>query len=419
MRLFHTTLLLFLFVLLIPFHSLASNLDYQLKILPNGVKLVYKVLPWSKTATARIIFPVGMLNEPQQLRGISHLLEHLIYRGNDKSTPAEFHRQIDEQGGSYNGMTTLNHTEYIMDLPSANLPGALNLFLDMLLHPGLSDSSITLEKKIVSVEKVLRSVPGDANFLYLNQLTEKKLDDSVNAISRDDLLHYHEQYYQPNLMTVIITGNFNPPEVTKILAAIPGGQKATEPPEWLYRESTNNVVLEDYLQGEEYEILFGFHLKQLNEKELVIAKILPFIFRFEAYKFDYISNRPLDYQISLLSLSSNYFLVFTYRDNKEKYTLEINNWHQKNLIRFCKYLTTKNFDKFLDWSAKDFEKTYEWNSYNSMSLNNLYANQFFEPSQISISDLSILNRISSNDLRNFVKKYLENKGYQKVVVKAL
>ncbi|HEX3044865.1 MAG TPA: insulinase family protein, partial [Bacillota bacterium] len=72
----------------------ATNLDYQIKELPNGIKLVYKVLPGAKTTSARIIFPVGFLNEPPQFSNISHLLEHMVFRGSETYQAEDFQRRV-------------------------------------------------------------------------------------------------------------------------------------------------------------------------------------------------------------------------------------------------------------------------------------------------------------------------------------
>jgi predicted Zn-dependent peptidase len=414
-------LFLFLFFLMIiPPLTEAANLDFQSKKLPSGLRVIYKYIP-SKTVTARMVIPAGMLNEPRGLRGISHLLEHLIYRGAENSAASNFAALLNEIGGTFNGTTSLESTEYYLNVPSEYFSKTLSYFLEMICHPELAEEHIALEKKIINVENVLRDDPGNTFFLYINELTEHQLDDAIMSITREDLFHYHQQYYNPNNMTLIVTGNFKSDELIKLTQSIQGRSEENTftPAQRLIRDLPNNVIIEDYLNGETYKILFGFELNGLSGKSLTVAKALPMIFNYESYQFDYLTNRPLDYNISLFNLTDRFYLVFTYRDNQNQYSLEINAWHQKNLQRFCKYLQTKNFDKFLDWLSLMLSKEYHMVNSDPASLNDYYKYILFEPSSLTIEDATDIRRLNSKDIQNFVKKYLEGKSYQKVVVKAL
>lgn len=398
----------------------AANLDFHLKTMPSGLRVIYKVIP-SNLVTARMIVPTGMLNEPRGLRGISHLLEHLIYRGAEDSAASNFRDLLIDQGGTYNGTTSLERTEYFMTVPSESFLKALSFYLEMLFHPQLDESHIDLEKKIIGVENVLRSSPGNAFFLYLNELTEHQLDDAVNSITREDLTHYHQQYYNPKQMTLLVTGAFNPMELFGLLQGIQGSvtENIFTPVQRLIRDLPKNVTVEDYLNGETYQILFGFELNELSGKSLTVAKTLPLIFEYESYQYDYLTNRPLDYDISLFNLTDRFYLVFTYRDCQNQFSLDVNTWHQGNLTRFFRYLQTKNFNDFLNWLALKLNNDFQIISSDPFYLNNYFKNILFEPSSLTAEDIKAIRRLKSKDINNFVEKYLKDSGYQKVIIKAL
>lgn len=420
MRSFRRLLLFSLFLMIISPWSEAANFDFQSKTMPSGVRVIYKVIP-SNTVTARMVIPAGILNEPRGLRGISHLLEHLIYRGAENSAAPNFLALLNDEGGTYNGITSLEKTEYYLNVPSESFNKALSFFLEMLSRPQLDEKDILLEKKIINVENVLRADPGNTFFLYLNELTEHQFDDSIQSITREDLIHYHQQYYDPKQMTLIVTGNFKPDELFNLaqgVQALPEENTFT-PVQRLIRDLPNNVIVEDYLNGETYKILFGFELNGLSGKNLTVAKALPMIFNYESYQYDYLTNRPLDYNISLFNITDRFYLIFTYSDNQNPYSLEINTWHQKNLERFCKYLQAKNFDKFLDWLSVMLSRRSYIISSDPFSLNNYYNDILFEPSSLTAKDAAAIRGLNSKDIKNFVKKYLEGKSYQKVVIKAL
>jgi predicted Zn-dependent peptidase len=411
----------FVIWLLIQTSSFAAKQEYTTKILANGTRVIYKVLPNVKTVTTRIVVPTGFLTEQHELRGISHLLEHLIYRGNERITPAEFHRLVDDQGGSYNGFTNINRTEYLLEISPEKLIPALKAYLDMLMCPGLAESDITLEKKIVSVEKAMRTIPGNTFFLYLNELTEMQFEDSVKTISREDLLQYHQRFYCSDRLTVIITGAFDPAEIFKLFAENPSAsskpyaQAITLP----LQVTQSDVILEDYLQGEKYQLLVGFDLKELSKKELLVAKVLPDILSYETRQYDHQTDRPLDYQIFLINLNTHYFLIFQYRDCLTTYSPQINAWHQKNLERYFKYLGAKKFNNFLSSLVRSYDQLFETLDQDSYRLNDYYVRTLFDPTTISDRDLSAIRSLSSNDFKAFVQKYLSGQPYHKIVINAL
>jgi predicted Zn-dependent peptidase len=399
----------------------AAGLDYQTKVLPNGIKLVYKNLPNAKTITTRIMVPTGFLNEPQGLHQISHLLEHLVYRGGGRFTAADFQSQVKDKALEYNGFTSLDNTEYYLEVLPENLLNCLDIYLDLILHTNLAEGDIALEKKVVTVEKAMRTFPGNTYFLYINSLTQEQLSENIQAITRADLEHYHDQYYRTDNLTVIITGPFDLKKVQDLLASQKSGNTSTpgEPVVWNFKESKDELVLDDYLLGEEYRLLLGFNLPKPTPKDLLVAKVLPFILKYESPQYDYMSDRPLDYEIFLTSMAGQYFLILSYRDCNQKYTEEMNSWHQKNFIRYCKYLKAKKFNKFLEALTKAMDKDIKSIETESTSYNEFIVGKLFMPEAIHDNDLEGIRKLSSDDFKNFVQKYLEVNSYSKIVIKAL
>ncbi len=400
--------------------TLAAASDFQTKTLSNGIKVIYQVQSHVNKTCVRIVLPTGLIYEPRRLRGISHLLEHLIFRGSEQTPPQELSKLVDEQGGYTNGYVYLDHTEFYMEVSPANLIAAISIYLDYILQPKLAEQHIVLEKKIISVEKALRDIPGNTFFLYLNELTQHQFDDSVNNIARDDLQEYHRQFYRPDLMTVIITGSFKPTELFELLQGLScEPAPAFTPADWLFQAPAGNIVLQDYLMGEKYQILFGFELKNLKPDEILVAKVLPYILEYESHQYDHLTNRPVDYRIALFNLAGHYFLTFIYRDPVNPYSLEISEWHQKNLARYFKYLQAKKFEKFLAGFSKSQSKLLKSLKLDPAMLNEYISLVRFDPAEITSEDLQAIKHLSTRNFKKFVQKYLVNKYYQKIVIKAL
>ncbi|NLW55908.1 MAG: insulinase family protein [Firmicutes bacterium] len=422
MRIFRKSLLIFWVITILLFGStaIAKEKNFTEKVLPNGARFVYKQLPKAQTVTARIIVPAGFLDEPREYLEIAHLLEHLVFRGKGQSAISDSPELMDEDGNTYNAFTTLNRTEYILESTSENLSVALPFFLDLILHPTLAPADIEKEKKIVTIEKALRTRPGDVFLTYLNHLTQNQLDSRIQAINREQLQAFHREYYTLDQLTVIITGSFNVKEITDYLSALPppptkaARQHAPRPTNPLDQD----IMLEDYLPGEKYRLLFGFNLKKLKGKELIIAKTLPYILTFESRQYDYVTNRPLDYDCYLFNLGEEFYLIFEYKDVQEDYTLEMSKWHERNIRRYYKYLKAKDFSRFLKALAKNLENQLKLIEASPNLLGEYYARLIFEPTTISKADLTAIKRLSSSDLKKFVEKYLEEQDYHQVVIKA-
>ncbi|HEX2953063.1 MAG TPA: pitrilysin family protein [Bacillota bacterium] len=397
----------------------ADSPNYEKKTLPNGIQLIYKILPNSPTVTARFVVPVGFLDEPRELRGISHLLEHLIYRGSAKYPAEAFQESILEMGGEYNGSTWLDYTEFHMVMPTEHYLQAFNVYADCLFHPELDEKTVELEKKIVMVEKSIRKSPGSIEWLYISQLTDDRFDYNVANVQRNDLIQYHQKHYLPNQMTLILTGSFQLDEVIKCLSNYGDRSK----PAYYNRPVTEihpvDLDLQDFLQGEQYKIVFSFDLDKLNGKDLTIAKVLPYLLYYESGNYDNATNRSLEYEPWFLNYGSHYGLALFYRDCQETYSPEMDAWHKKNLERYCKFLKAKNFDRFLKTFRDVVGRSYQTMDSDSYNLNNYYFSLRYEPTAITENDLNTMGNLQSSDFKGFVQKYLEGKPYHKIIIRTI
>src|SRR4030042_327796 len=137
--------------------------------LDNGLKLF--VLPDARVpaVSLQLHYHVGSRFELQGITGISHLFEHLMFRGSETLGPEEFSRILQAKGGEINAFTTRDHTSYFENLPSEHLELGLQLEADRLAHLKLNEENFQTERQVVISERKLRSV--DSPFgLLLEQL---------------------------------------------------------------------------------------------------------------------------------------------------------------------------------------------------------------------------------------------------------
>src|SRR5208337_2755493 len=150
-----------------PGMTLAGELDYSswnpaITIvtyrLDNGLTLF--VLPDQSVpvVSVQLHYQVGSRHELPGITGISHLFEHLMFRGTDDLGPEEFSRLLQSKGGEINAFTTKDHTSYFENLPAEHLDLALRLEADRLSRLKLDKENFQTEREVVISERKLRSV---------------------------------------------------------------------------------------------------------------------------------------------------------------------------------------------------------------------------------------------------------------------
>lgn len=158
----------------------AAKYDYSKRTLPNGMTMIYRELPKTKTVCFRIVVPVGHLHETPQLKGIAHLTEHLVFRGNNDYRSERINSLVKDIGGSCNGFTFLNRTEYIIEVPKENFEPAARMLFNIVLFPTFEEIDILREKGIIMVEERINNKPCFC-FSQLSQWDNLEANARINS----------------------------------------------------------------------------------------------------------------------------------------------------------------------------------------------------------------------------------------------
>lgn len=255
--------------------------------LPNGLT-VYLLNDSSTPAVSVYIgYKVGSRNEQIGKTGISHLLEHLLFRGTKLFPEQELNSMLYTSGAQYNAFTSYDLTVYYETLPGKYLEKALMLEADRMKNSELAAESIAREKGIVTSElEGYKNDPASAlndevmnvhfrSHSYRWPVIGYKSD--VNALTRNDILDYYSTYYAPNNAILAVAGNFDKNEAKKLIekyfASIPKGKEPVpvqviEPPP----SSMNRVFMEDPGKTSYLEILF--HADKITGDDYYALKVL-------------------------------------------------------------------------------------------------------------------------------------------------
>ncbi|KAF2955684.1 pitrilysin family protein [Marinitoga sp. 38H-ov] len=185
------------------------------KTLNNGIDILF--IPRNNVRSISIIAAVraGSAHEPKELMGISHLIEHSVFRGTHNRNMEEIKRPIEEFGGLLNAFTSKNITAYYAKVPLNASKIALEIIVDILFNAKFDEKEIEKEKKIVLDEIAMyEDEPVDNTFeqlnniMYLNEFSFPVLGtkESVSNITSYDIQKYYEEKYNPNNIVLSLVG---------------------------------------------------------------------------------------------------------------------------------------------------------------------------------------------------------------------
>jgi len=187
--------------------------------LKNGLRVVIENIPYVKSISVGVWVGAGSYAETRANNGISHFIEHMMFKGTKKRTPKEIAESIDDIGGQLNAFTSRDCTCYYAKVLSDHLDTAIDVLSDMLFNSLFDINDISLEKGVVLeeinmyndspdelVHDLLMEKVWQGNSLGYSILGTSK---SLKKITRDDILSYIENYYTPQNSIISVVGNFD------------------------------------------------------------------------------------------------------------------------------------------------------------------------------------------------------------------
>ncbi len=212
--------LLFILTLFKPVEVFEYDLD-------NGLKVLVYEDHFAPVVSTQIHYRVGAYNEISGLTGISHLLEHMAFKGTKKYGPKEYDRIIDELGGEENAFTSTHQTVYWANLYKDRYENELMFEADRMQHLLLDDKEFSMEKGVVMEERRLgENDPYGSLFETLDLMTYLHhpyrnpvigLMRDLENIQRDDVYNYYRKYYNPANAIIVISGDVNSEEALKLV----------------------------------------------------------------------------------------------------------------------------------------------------------------------------------------------------------
>jgi predicted Zn-dependent peptidase len=199
---------------------------YEKTVLDNGLRVLSSELPHTRSVSVSLFVGAGSRYEADSIAGVSHFLEHMLFKGTDRRrTPREIAEAIEGVGGVMNAATDKELTVYWAKVPVDHFSDATDVLLDQLLCSRFDPIELERERKVVIEElAMVEDSPGEIAGLLLDSLMwpEQPLGRdiagspaSVEGISRDEMLDYLGAQYVPENTVVSVAGNLTHAQVVE------------------------------------------------------------------------------------------------------------------------------------------------------------------------------------------------------------
>ncbi|KHO54853.1 MAG: peptidase M16 protein [archaeon GW2011_AR19] len=254
--------------------------DFQKKILPNGMTIVFEK---RNVPVVSVVFAVraGGINEEVSEKGISHFIEHMLYKGTKTRTSKQIAEEIEKNGGELNGFTSEEITAYYCKMPSKHLEIALNVLTDIIKNSVFDEKELEKERKVIFEEikmykdnPQMHSLSETQKLLYTGTLGINLAGtfESMNSIDRKKITKKFKQIYEPNNFILCVVGDANFEQIIKFAEKNFGNGKSQVPKQKF--ELKNESKTEEREGVDQANLVFAYHIPTASDDGCYAAKVL-------------------------------------------------------------------------------------------------------------------------------------------------
>ncbi len=255
--------------------------------LDNGMTVILEEDHSARVVAFQMYVRVGGADESDKEAGISHVFEHMLFKGTEKRKLGQIAGEIEAAGGYINAYTSYDQTVYHLAVASRYFDTGLDIISDAIQHSSFDPNELKKELEVV-LEEIRMNEDNPGRTLYKNILSTAftthpykrpviGFTDTVKSFTREQILNFFKKWYVPNNMTLVIVGDFNR---SKALEAIknsfkdfkqgpdPGKARPAEPPQ----KELRTVISEDEIK--ETHLGMAFHVPELRHPDTYAIDVL-------------------------------------------------------------------------------------------------------------------------------------------------
>lgn len=214
--------------------------------LPSGLTVAVEPMVSTRTVSVGVWVGVGARDEPARLSGVSHFLEHLLFKGTRTRGAIEISQAVDRLGGDINAYTSKEYTAYYCRVPARHVAMAVELLGDVLTQPALRDADVESERQVILEELAMDDdSPEDvahrsfASAVFGEHALGRETAgerSTVQAMPADDIRAFFDEHYRTGRTVVSVAGAVDPDEVTDLVTkqfdAMPAGEGTACRDDW-------------------------------------------------------------------------------------------------------------------------------------------------------------------------------------------
>lgn len=216
----------------------SPSCGYRKTVLQNGIRVITEEIPYLKSVSIGVWVVTGSRDEQPDENGISHFIEHLLFKGTEKRTAFDIAKEIDSVGGTLNAFTGREYTCFYAKVIDKNLPLAIDLLSDIFLNSLLNPKDVEKERMVILQEiKMVEDTPDDYVHDLFNRVCwgEHPLgfpifgtSELVESFQRERICQYLKERYQPARIIVCAAGNVHHQEVVERIGMTLGQMQETD-----------------------------------------------------------------------------------------------------------------------------------------------------------------------------------------------
>jgi len=201
----------------------------QRTVLPNGLTVLSEHMPGVRSVAIGAWVRAASLHEAPEKMGVSHFLEHMVFKGSERRSARELALSLESLGGALDAYTGREHTSFQARVLDEHLPQAADVLFDLMFRPALRDADLQLERGVILEEiSMVDDTPDDLVFEIHNEVLWGGhpfgyqilgTRETVTALEVQDLRALHERAYRPSQVVVAAAGNVTHEQLLDVLAA--------------------------------------------------------------------------------------------------------------------------------------------------------------------------------------------------------
>lgn len=260
-------------------------------VLPNGLTVLTELLPGVRSVAAGVWVRSASAHEARGKMGVSHLLEHMVFKGTERRTARQLALELEVRGGALDAYTSRDHTNYQAHVLDEDLPRAVDVLTDLVRHPLLRDEDLQLERNVVLEEiATVEDTPDDlVHELFGDQLWPDHpygysilgTRETVGALSADDLQSMHRSGYYPGNCVIAAAGRLEHQQLLELLERegwFAGDEHKAGRPPIPGRAARRGVELREERDSAQVHMVFGSDTFPYRDRRRFALSILTNIF---------------------------------------------------------------------------------------------------------------------------------------------